>query len=84
MTPKSFHALIARLGDRADMPFPIHPHMLRHACGFALANAGRADSGPTLISIEIWPDAASAENAMRSGLITWENDPKQPDAPIVY
>jgi hypothetical protein len=22
------------------MPFPIHPHMLRHACGFALANAG--------------------------------------------
>jgi hypothetical protein len=22
------------------MPFPIHPHMLRHACGYALANAG--------------------------------------------
>jgi len=28
-----------------------------------------ADSGPTLISIEIWPDAASAENAFRSGLV---------------
>ena len=40
MTPKSFHTLISRLGDRAGMPFPIHPHMLRHACGFALANAG--------------------------------------------
>src|SRR6516225_7141942 len=40
MTPKSFHTLISRLGERADMPFPIHPHMLRHACGFALANAG--------------------------------------------
>jgi integrase len=40
MTPKSFHALMARLGERAGMPFPIHPHMLRHACGFALANAG--------------------------------------------
>ncbi len=40
MTPKSFHTLIARLGERAGMPFPIHPHMLRHACGFALANAG--------------------------------------------
>jgi site-specific recombinase XerD len=37
---KSFHTLIARLGERAGMPFPIHPHMLRHACGFALANAG--------------------------------------------
>jgi site-specific recombinase XerD len=22
------------------MPFPIHPHMLRHGCGYALANAG--------------------------------------------
>jgi integrase len=40
MTPKSFHTLIARLGERAGVPFPIHPHMLRHACGFALANAG--------------------------------------------
>jgi integrase len=40
MTPKSFHALMVRVGDRAGMPFPIHPHMLRHACGFALANAG--------------------------------------------
>ena len=40
MTPKSFHTLIARLGERAGMPFPIHPRMLRHACGFAMANAG--------------------------------------------
>ena len=40
MTPKSFHTLISRLGERAGMPFPIHPHMLRHACSFALANAG--------------------------------------------
>ena len=41
-------------------------------------------SGPTLVSVEIWSDAASAENAFRSGLVTWENDPRQPDAPIVY
>jgi integrase len=40
MVAKSFHTLIARLGERAKMPFPIHPHMLRHACGYALANAG--------------------------------------------
>ena len=40
MAPKSFHTLIARLGERAKMPFPIHPHMLRHGCGYALANAG--------------------------------------------
>jgi Phage integrase family len=40
MTPKAFHALFGRIGARAKMQFPIHPHMLRHGCGFALANAG--------------------------------------------
>jgi integrase len=40
MTPKSFGTLFARPGERAGMPFPVHPHMLRHGCGYALANAG--------------------------------------------
>jgi integrase len=40
MTPKSFHALFGRIGVRAEMPFPVHPHMLSHGCGYALANAG--------------------------------------------
>ena len=40
MTPKAFHALFGRIGERAQMPFPVHPHMLRHGCGYALANAG--------------------------------------------
>jgi Phage integrase family len=40
MTPKAFHALFGRIGAWAGMPFPIHPTMLRHGCGYALANAG--------------------------------------------
>jgi site-specific recombinase XerD len=40
MTPKAFHALLGRIGVWAGMPFAIHPHMLRHGCGYALANAG--------------------------------------------
>jgi hypothetical protein len=40
MTPKGFNTLMRRIGERARMPFPVHPHMLRHACGYALANAG--------------------------------------------
>ncbi len=40
MTPKAFHGLFGRIGSRAKMQFPIHPHMLRHGCGYALANAG--------------------------------------------
>src|SRR6516164_1012389 len=34
------HRLIQRIGEAAKMPFPIHPHMLRHACGLKLANDG--------------------------------------------
>jgi hypothetical protein len=41
MAPKSSHALISRLGERAGVPFPSHPHMLRYACGFAVTNAGQ-------------------------------------------
>jgi site-specific recombinase XerD len=40
MVSKSFHALIQRLGERAGMPFAIHPHILRHGCGYELANKG--------------------------------------------
>src|SRR5678815_5901678 len=32
--------MIARTGEEAGFAFPVHPHQLRHACGFALANAG--------------------------------------------
>ena len=46
IAPKSFHTLIMRLGERASVPFPIHPHMLRHGCGYALANAGQT-RGPS-------------------------------------
>jgi type 1 fimbriae regulatory protein FimE len=32
---------LKRLGKAAKMPFGVHPHMLRHACGFKLANDGQ-------------------------------------------
>jgi integrase len=32
--------LIERAGIEAKIPFKVHPHMLRHACGYALANKG--------------------------------------------
>jgi integrase len=32
--------LIERLGVAAELPFPIHAHMLRHAAGYALAGRG--------------------------------------------
>lgn len=35
-----FRKQFARWGQKAETGFPVHPHMLRHACGFALANRG--------------------------------------------
>ena len=32
--------MMERAGFEAGLPFKCHPHMLRHACGFALANKG--------------------------------------------
>jgi type 1 fimbriae regulatory protein FimB/type 1 fimbriae regulatory protein FimE len=40
MTVSNFQKLVAKAGEVAKLPFPAHPHMLRHACGFHLANAG--------------------------------------------
>ena len=40
LTPTTFRKLLARAGMRAKLPFPIHPHMLRHSTGFKLANDG--------------------------------------------
>jgi type 1 fimbriae regulatory protein FimB/type 1 fimbriae regulatory protein FimE len=41
MTAATARKLIARAGELAKLPFPIHPHMLRHACGFKLASEGQ-------------------------------------------
>jgi site-specific recombinase XerD len=32
--------MVERAGAEAGFDLKAHPHMLRHACGFALANAG--------------------------------------------
>jgi type 1 fimbriae regulatory protein FimB/type 1 fimbriae regulatory protein FimE len=40
MTIANVHKLVARAGRLAGLAFPVHPHMLRHACGYKLANDG--------------------------------------------
>ena len=39
-TVAGFARMIERAGTGAKMGFKAHPHMLRHACGYALANKG--------------------------------------------
>lgn len=40
LTRSTVNKLIERAGEKSDFSFPVHPHMLRHACGFYLANKG--------------------------------------------
>jgi integrase len=39
-TKRGFEAIVERAGKAAGFDMKIHPHMLRHACGFKLANDG--------------------------------------------
>ena len=38
MTDRAFRLLLSRAGEKAALPFPVHPHMLRHAAGYKLVN----------------------------------------------
>ena len=40
LTRSTVNKLIERAGRNAEIEFPVHPHMLRHACGYYLANKG--------------------------------------------
>jgi type 1 fimbriae regulatory protein FimB/type 1 fimbriae regulatory protein FimE len=39
-TTAGFARMMERAGRVAGLAIKVHPHMLRHGCGFALANAG--------------------------------------------
>jgi integrase len=39
-TADAINRLVKIIGTRAELPFPVHFHMLRHSSGYALANAG--------------------------------------------
>jgi type 1 fimbriae regulatory protein FimE len=40
LSPDMVERIVARAGAIAGLGFHVHPHMLRHGCGFKLANAG--------------------------------------------
>jgi integrase len=40
VTTAWFLRMVQRTGEAAKLPFPVHPHMLRHSTGYKLANQG--------------------------------------------
>ena len=41
LTDDAIRKIVGRAGKEARLPFSVHPHMLRHACGYKLAQAGQ-------------------------------------------
>jgi integrase len=83
IAPKNFHTLIARLGERAGMAFPICPHLLRHACGFALANLdmtrGLSRPGSATATSNAPPDTPSCRRrGSRTSGASEANEPLTP------
>lgn len=40
LTGDTVRKIVTRAGELAGFDFPVHPHMLRHSCGFYLASEG--------------------------------------------
>jgi type 1 fimbriae regulatory protein FimE len=41
LTDSGVRKIVARAGAAAPLPFPVHPHMLRHATGYSWSTTGR-------------------------------------------
>ncbi len=41
LTSDAIRKILARAGREAKLSFTVHPHMLRHACGYKLAQDGQ-------------------------------------------
>jgi site-specific recombinase XerD len=41
LTKRTVHTIVQQAGRDAGLAFDAHPHMLRHACGYKLANEGK-------------------------------------------
>ena len=59
MSADGFAAMLSRAAASCNFPFSVHPHMLRHACGFHLASNG-ADA----LNIKVWLGHRQIQNTM--------------------
>jgi type 1 fimbriae regulatory protein FimB/type 1 fimbriae regulatory protein FimE len=60
LTPATFRKLLAVVGQVAGLPFPVHPHMLRHACGHKLTHDGHDTR-----ALQEWLGHANIRNTTR-------------------
>ena len=62
-TPDAINRLVRSIGQRAGLALPVHFHMLRHSCGYKLAN-----DGIDTRAIQDWLGHLSITHTTRNGL----------------
>jgi type 1 fimbriae regulatory protein FimE len=60
LTTSTVRKIVDQAGRLAGLPFPLHPHALRHGCGFRLANEGHDTR-----SIQAYLGHASISNTVK-------------------
>ena len=60
VSESGFQKIVERAGERAKLKYPIHPHMLRHSCGFWLRKQGHE-----IMDIRDWLGHKSVKNTER-------------------
>jgi type 1 fimbriae regulatory protein FimB/type 1 fimbriae regulatory protein FimE len=77
LSVRSFAIIVARAGKSAKLPIPVHPHMLRHACGRSMASHNVATRtiqdwlGHKSISNTEWYTSLDAGAFRRAGVWSW-------------
>jgi integrase len=69
LTRRGFHRVIANAGVKAGLSFPIHPHMLRHACGYHLVNKGYAGKGMDIHPLAEFLGHKNIQNTVRYSVL---------------
>jgi integrase len=59
-TADAINRQMKTIGARAGLPFSVHTHMLRHGCGYALANAGHDTR-----AIQAWLGHANIQHTVK-------------------
>jgi type 1 fimbriae regulatory protein FimB/type 1 fimbriae regulatory protein FimE len=57
VSESGFQKIVARAGELAGFDFPVHPHMLRHACGYWMHKEGH-----DIRTIQEWMGHVSIQN----------------------
>jgi site-specific recombinase XerC len=68
LTDSGVRKIVARAGAAAGLPFPVHPHMLRHATGYKLANDGQDTRAiQHILGIGILPTRRATRTSRQTG-----------------